>query len=150
MTGQVAAAIVGGERRRDDAVEQEPGRTKSYQTRSSRSSAALFAAWRDARRDAERRQRSQRRFEALALLAEQRVLGIVGGGEVRVDRVDREVSGCAATSGSVRSRLSWRKPSRFMPVSILRWQCRTTPWRAAAACSARAATGVEMVGVRSC
>ena len=37
-----------------------------------------------------------------------------------------------------------------MPVSILRWQRSATPRRAAAACSARAAPGVEIVGVRSC
>ena len=38
-----------------------------------------------------------------------------------------------------------------MPVSIFRWQRSTRrSRRAAAACSARAADGVEMVGVRSC
>ena len=34
-----------------------------------------------------------------------------------------------------------------MPVSIFRWQRMRTPRRAAVACSARAADGVEMVGV---
>ena len=34
-----------------------------------------------------------------------------------------------------------------MPVSIFRWQRMRTPRRSAVACSARAAEGVEMVGV---
>ena len=59
--------------------------------------------------------------------------------------------GCAATSGSVRERLSCRKPSRFIPVSIFRWHAGSRAvLRAATACSARAADGVEIVGVRWC
>ena len=42
--------------------------------------------------DPERRQARQRRLEPLALQGEQGVLGVVGGGEVRVDRLDPQVA----------------------------------------------------------
>ncbi len=50
----------------------------------------------------------------------------------------------------MRPRLSYRNPSRFIPVSILRWQRRRTPRAAAAASSAHAAAGDETAGVRPC
>src|SRR4029078_3611659 len=43
------------------------------------------------RGDADRGQLRQHLFEPFALLAEGRVLGVVGGGEMRVDGLDREV-----------------------------------------------------------
>jgi hypothetical protein len=44
-----------------------------------------------ASRHAEGRKPGKRRLESLALRGEQRLFGIVGGGEVRVDRVDAQV-----------------------------------------------------------
>ena len=59
-------------------------------------------------------------LDSRPLLGEDRVLGIVGSGEVRVDRIDRQVgAGGRPREGSCRG-LSCRNPSRFIPVSIFR------------------------------
>ena len=69
----------------------------------------------------EGRQRGQDLLEPLALLAERRVLRLVRGGKVGIHGVNREVL-TLCNLGQRRARLSWRKPRRFMPVSIFRWQ----------------------------
>ena len=77
-----------------------------------------------------------------------RAIGHVGGGEMRVDRVDARGARSPSTSGIVRSQIVVTETRAGS------FRCRSsgdsragTPRRAAAAASARAAPGVDTVGV---
>ena len=139
------------ERRRHDAVEQQARAARSRTRRANR--AAARRCWRRdgaAGRAPSASSVAARGLEARALLVEQRVLGLVGGGEVRVHRLELEVrarqqlrqrprAGCrgGTRGGSCRCRSSGGSAACVARA-------------AAAACSARPAAGLEMVGVRSC
>ena len=69
-----------------------PGRTRSYHTRASRSSAALLHAWMYRTGAAVHTlDLGQRAFEPHSLLVEQRRVRLVGGREMRVDGAELEV-----------------------------------------------------------
>ena len=139
------------QRRRHDAVEQQARAGRSRTRRARR--AAARRCWRRAARGSRCRATAAAPTPASKrsrCSREGRMIGIVGGREVRVDGVDRQVRrwprpraacvrGCRGGSraGSCRCRSSDDSAA-------------ATPCCAAAACSARAAPGVEIVGVRSC
>ena len=117
--------------------------------RSSRSRAALLAAWRAAEAQAERRQLPQNGVEPLALVAERGVVGIVRGREMGVHRLDLQV----AARGELRQRAIEVVGPESEPVHAgvdLQAVAGARATAAAASCSARAADGVEIVGVRLC
>ena len=91
----------------------------------------------------------QRLLEPVTLVAKHAALRNVGRRKVRVDAVEPSGCGCQAAPATCDRRLSWRKPSRFMPVSIFVVQQSWCGAVAAAACTARAAPGVEIVGVNA-
>jgi len=127
----------------------KPGRTTSYHTRESRSSAALLHAWRTTGAPWRRSTTTLACSKRSRCVSRSALSGTSADAKC-VKIASSRRCGLASTSGSVRSRLSCRKPSRFMPVSILRWYPIVAPRAAAAACTARAADGLEMVGVSEC
>ena len=108
------------QRRRHQAVEQQARAARSRTRRASRA-----AARRSSRRDAGAGRRRARRASRHAASNRVRcVSNSLWPGSSAVPKCVCTASSArfalASSSGSVRRRLSWRKPRRFMPVSILR------------------------------